>query len=138
VSDGPPDPDILLLAFGSTGFVALEAAAMLRERGIRCEVARIRVLSPFPIADIERLAAEARLIVVVENNSTGQLANLVRLHGFTKPLGSLLKYDGRPFDPKEIVAGAIAWQRRRGSSVGEPLVVGESFKEPTPIGDTWR
>jgi 2-oxoglutarate ferredoxin oxidoreductase subunit alpha len=137
-SDGPPDPDILLLAFGSTGFVVLEAAAMLRERGIRCEVARIRVLSPFPIVDIERLAAEARLIVVVENNSTGQLANLVRVHGFTKPLRSILKYDGRPFDPKEIVAGAIAWQRRRGSSVGEPLVVGESFKEPTPIGDTWR
>ena len=38
-TDGPPDPDILLLGFGSTGFVAREAAAMLRESGIRCEVA---------------------------------------------------------------------------------------------------
>ena len=56
-------------------------------------------------------AAGARKVIVVENNSTGQLAKLIKLTdlyghpgGITPDrLESVLKYDGTPFVPEEIV-----------------------------------
>jgi 2-oxoglutarate ferredoxin oxidoreductase subunit alpha len=39
---------------------------------------------------------------VVENNATGQLAGLIKRETGHNTDVSVLKYDGRPFSPKEI------------------------------------
>ena len=47
-------------------------------------------------------AGESARFYVVENNATGQLAQLIRQELLRAPDGLLLKYDGRPFYPVEI------------------------------------
>jgi 2-oxoglutarate ferredoxin oxidoreductase subunit alpha len=41
-------------------------------------------------------------LISVEENATGQLAALVREHG-GRVDGTILKYDGRPFTPDELL-----------------------------------
>ena len=48
----------------------------------------------------------AEKIVVVEHNATAQLASLIRMNNhFPVKIYSVLKYDGNPFRPEEIVMG---------------------------------
>ncbi|MGQ0438144.1 2-oxoacid:acceptor oxidoreductase subunit alpha, partial [Bacillus sp. B-TM1] len=64
---------------------------------------RLEIFSPFPTAEIDPLVKNAKRVVVVENNATGQLANIMKMNlGNGEKISSLLKYDGNPFLPKEI------------------------------------
>ena len=47
---------------------------------------------------------KAKYLIAVENNFTGQLANVIRRSTGIKVNGKILKYSGRPFSPEEIVA----------------------------------
>jgi 2-oxoglutarate ferredoxin oxidoreductase subunit alpha len=52
---------------------------------------------------MERLIDSANKVIVIENNATGQLANIIKMNtGQNKKIMTLLKYDGNPFIPKEI------------------------------------
>ena len=46
---------------------------------------------------------KASKIFVVENNATGQFGQLLQQELLRAPDGLILKYDGRPFYPIEIV-----------------------------------
>jgi 2-oxoglutarate ferredoxin oxidoreductase subunit alpha len=46
---------------------------------------------------------KADQLFIVENNSTGQFAQLLRQETGLVPTGKILKFDGRPFYPIEIV-----------------------------------
>ena len=66
----------------------------------------IRLLEPLPVDVLAARIAQARRVVVVENNARGQLASLLRQEigaADKDRLQSLLKYDGTPFLPSEIV-----------------------------------
>ena len=122
---GPEAPealDVLLVGFGSTAGPIDVARRTLEESGIKCGHAHVRVLAPFPSEELTALMKRAKLTLVVENNATGQLAKLIKLFvgdviraelaaapgkAVSDPLvrmESLLKYDGRPFLPREIVS----------------------------------
>ncbi len=50
------------------------------------------------------LIDSAKTVIVVENNATGQLANILKMNvGQHEKIKSLLKYDGNPFLPSEVV-----------------------------------
>ena len=59
---------------------------------------------PFPEDKVRPLLEKAKHLVVVENNFTGQLANVIRRCTGIKMDSKILKYSGRPFSPEEIVA----------------------------------
>jgi len=63
----------------------------------------VRLIHPFPADELKLLVDRAKKVVVVENNATGQLANITNLHigGRDKTL-SVTKYDGTPFLPREL------------------------------------
>ena len=45
----------------------------------------------------------AKKVIVVENNATGQLANLIKAEcRYARKNTSYLKYDGNPFLPNEV------------------------------------
>ena len=96
---------LLITVGGATGSVT-EAASRLRQEGITVSQAQLRLLQPFPSSLLQPLMDAATQVVVVEHNATAQLASLIQTHcRHPRPIRSVLKYDGNPFRPAEIVAG---------------------------------
>jgi 1-deoxy-D-xylulose-5-phosphate synthase len=61
--------EIVILAIGSTVKAALEAAAMLRERGLAATVVNARFVKPLDQEVICSLAAETKRLITVEENA---------------------------------------------------------------------
>lgn len=117
VLHGDPTAEVTVVGFGSTTGPALEALSRLKggngrsrsPRGKRVAYLQLKALWPFQGEEVRKLLAPARRVVVAESNATGQLARLLRseMEGHDR-IRSLLKYDGRPFRPAEIVEGVKA------------------------------
>ncbi|GGA34724.1 pyruvate ferredoxin oxidoreductase subunit alpha [Kroppenstedtia guangzhouensis] len=96
-------PDLLIVGINSTRGVIQEGMERLEKNGVKVNHLHIRQLLPFPTDQVKPLMEQAKKVVVVENNATGQLANLVKLHvGMGEKISHILKYDGNPFLPSEI------------------------------------
>ncbi|MFD6432747.1 1-deoxy-D-xylulose-5-phosphate synthase [Streptomyces venezuelae] len=65
---GEPDADVLFVAVGVMAPVCLQAAELLRERGLRCTVVDPRWVKPVD-PELPGVAARHRLVAVVEDNS---------------------------------------------------------------------
>ncbi|MEV7192832.1 1-deoxy-D-xylulose-5-phosphate synthase [Streptomyces sp. NPDC093510] len=63
-----PDPDVLFVAVGVMAAVCLQAAELLRNRGLRCTVVDPRWVKPVD-PELPGLAAGHRVVAVVEDNS---------------------------------------------------------------------
>lgn len=60
-------------------------------------------LYPFPADVTKALLAGATRVIDIEQNATGQLATLIRAETGIEIAEKLLKYDGRPWLPEEII-----------------------------------
>lgn len=101
---GPKNAPVTLVSWGSTHGAVREAMAMLKKENI--EIASIEFRDVYPLDAkklLEMLRAE-RYTIMVEGNQTGQLERLVRAETGWFPNDRLLKYDGEPFWPEEIVS----------------------------------
>ncbi|PEE43619.1 2-oxoacid:acceptor oxidoreductase subunit alpha [Bacillus pseudomycoides] len=97
------EADVLLVGFNSTRGAIEEAMERLEQEGLKVNHAHVRLIHPFPTDEILPLVKGAKRVVVVENNATGQLANIMKMNlSNGEKISSLLKYDGNPFLPKEI------------------------------------
>ncbi|MGI2709933.1 2-oxoacid:acceptor oxidoreductase subunit alpha [Bacillus cytotoxicus] len=97
------DADVLLVGFNSTRGAIEEAMERLEQEGLKVNHAHVRLIHPFPTDEMLPLVKDAKRVVVVENNATAQLANIMKMNlGNGEKISSLLKYDGNPFLPKEI------------------------------------
>lgn len=97
------DPEILIIGMGSTGGTIDEARRRLEEEGVETNHMTVRLLHPFPINEVLPQIEKAKKVLVLENNATGQLANLIKMNvGHHDKIVNVLKYDGNPFLPSEI------------------------------------
>lgn len=97
------DADVLLVGFNSTRGAIEEAMIRLEQEGIKVNHAHLRLIHPFPTQEVLAEIKKAKRVIVVENNATGQLANIIKMNcGHAEKISSFLKYDGNPFLPKEI------------------------------------
>lgn len=97
------EADVLLVGFNSTRGAIEEAMGRLEKDGIKVNHAHVRLIHPFPTDEMLPLVQSAKKIVVVENNATGQLANIIKMNvGHANKIVNHLKYDGNPFLPHEI------------------------------------
>ncbi|RBP95326.1 2-oxoglutarate ferredoxin oxidoreductase subunit alpha [Cytobacillus firmus] len=97
------EADLLIVGFNSTRGAIEEAMSRLEQDGIKVNHAQVRLIHPFPTDDLLPLVKSAKKIAVVENNATGQLANIMKMNvGHAEKVHKLLKYDGNPFLPHEI------------------------------------
>lgn len=95
--------DVLIVGVGATFGTIAEAKGRLEADGYKVNHAHVRLILPFPAQDLKPLVDAAKTVVVVENNATGQLADLIKLHvGGAEKVKNVLKYDGNPFLPFEI------------------------------------
>ncbi|MDM5226136.1 2-oxoacid:acceptor oxidoreductase subunit alpha [Cytobacillus sp. NJ13] len=97
------ESDLLIVGFNSTRGAIEEAMSRLEQDGIKVNHAQVRLIHPFPTDELLPLVKSAKKIAVVENNATGQLANIMKMNvGHAEKVHKLLKYDGNPFLPHEI------------------------------------
>ncbi|MCS0671579.1 2-oxoacid:acceptor oxidoreductase subunit alpha [Cytobacillus firmus] len=97
------EADLLIVGFNSTRGAIEEAMSRLEQDGIKVNHAQVRLIHPFPTDELLPLVKSAKKIAVVENNATGQLANIMKMNvGHAEKVHKLLKYDGNPFLPHEI------------------------------------
>ena len=101
---GDPNTDITLVGWGSTKRVILDAMSALKERqGLNCNFLQIIYMEPFPSKQIADILANVKCTVLIENNATGQLGNIIRQKTGYKIKNKILKYDGRQFLRDELV-----------------------------------
>jgi 2-oxoglutarate/2-oxoacid ferredoxin oxidoreductase subunit alpha len=97
------EADLLIVGFISTRGAIEEAIGRLEQDGVKVNHAHIRLLHPFPMEEVLPLVESAKKVVVVEQNATGQLANILKMNvGHAEKIASVLKYDGNPFLPNEV------------------------------------
>jgi len=95
---GAAGSDAALLCWGSNKGVCVEVAGKM---GLK--VIQPVVMNPFPVRQMRKALDGVKRVIAVENNATGQLARLIRSHGFSAD-DAALKYDGRPFSCDDLEA----------------------------------
>ena len=88
-----------IFTFGSTTMSVLEA---LEYGDISATVIQPVYLEPFPVWELEKYRGKQG--IVVEMNSTGQLATILHDKVGVEPKALIQKYDGRPFTPTELAS----------------------------------
>ena len=97
------EADVLLVGFNSTRGALEEVQDALNAEGIKTNHAQVRLVFPFPAEEMSALVDKAKKVIVVENNATGQLANIMKMSiGGHSKIRNVLKYDGTPFLPREL------------------------------------
>lgn len=87
----------LIVSFGSPKGAILEA---IQDLPVKCM--QIIVADPFPWEKVKNIFDTVTNIIDVEQNSTAQLARLVKEKTGIEIKNKILRYDGRPFDPFEL------------------------------------
>ncbi|MFA6512457.1 MAG: 2-oxoacid:acceptor oxidoreductase subunit alpha [Patescibacteria group bacterium] len=110
---GPKNAAVTFIGWGSTKGAMLDALDIINSgkkprgagssSGGKANFLHITHAFPFPIKSVMRQLKNAKRIVSIEGNATGQFAGLLREHTGITTDEQLLKYDGRPFYPHEIV-----------------------------------
>lgn len=104
VYTGDENADITMVTWGTTKGSVVTAMETLRSQGKKVGVITFPWIYPFPVADTKALLSKAKRVVDIEQNATGQLAHLIRSETGIEVTEKLLKYDGRPWLPEEIVS----------------------------------
>ncbi len=99
---GVETPEVLLLGWGSTYGSLKEAVDMLNEDGLKVGALSFGDIYPLPEKLLTKYSKEAKLLINVEQNFTGQLAKLIAQETGLMMNKSILKYDGRQLNPVEI------------------------------------
>jgi len=104
---GPAGAEIGIMAWGSQQDTVFEAVDRLNARGHDVKALGVSDLMPFPETEVTAFLESVDECLVVEMNTTGQFRGLTQkeLGRFGDKLSSLLKYDGEPFEPGEVVDG---------------------------------
>ncbi|MCM3713273.1 2-oxoacid:acceptor oxidoreductase subunit alpha [Halalkalibacter oceani] len=96
------EADLLVIGVNSTRGTIEEAMPRLEADGIKVNHVHIRLLHPFPTEALKPHIDRAKKVVVVENNATAQLANIIKMNVNSVQIENVLKYDGNPFLPNEL------------------------------------
>jgi len=92
----------ILVGWGSTKPVLLDARERLRAAGVDAAVVHFTHLWPFPTNLAKPLLDRGVPVVVCEHNFLGQFAGIIQAHCLI-PTRRVLKYNGRPLHPSEVV-----------------------------------
>ena len=104
---GADDAQVTVVGWGSTKGAVLEAIGALAREGIAVRLVQVRMLWPFPAAELQELLSgdgSAGPVVTAELNQSGQFARLLGVETGVRPAHQIVKYNGRPFTAAELQA----------------------------------
>lgn len=99
---GNDNPDHLIVAWGSLYGAVKEAVESLNKEGVSIGALVFGDIWPLPTKKLGQMYKNAKNLIAVEQNSTGQLDSLIREEMLIKSNHKILKYDGRAFSGEEI------------------------------------
>jgi pyruvate ferredoxin oxidoreductase alpha subunit len=104
---GPEEADYGIVTFGSQQGTVEEAIDRLNEAGHSVRSLGVSDMMPLAEAEISEFLASVDEALVVEMTGSAQFRKLIQkeLGRFGPKMHSLLKYNGNPFEPGEIVDG---------------------------------
>jgi 2-oxoglutarate ferredoxin oxidoreductase subunit alpha len=97
---GNKKPDVRIVGWGSTKGPVLEAMRLLEEENVKSQFIQPIVVEPFPKNFSSYLKGNT---VLFETNKTAQLGKLIKLNTGYEFQHKYLRYDGRPFEPNELL-----------------------------------
>lgn len=100
------EAEMVVVTWGSNRSVIEEALELVEQKNI----AGLHFHQVYPLpAKAKKLLAKKK-IVVMENNATGQFANLLKLEYGVDIAENILKYDGDPFSVEEVIQRLEAFE----------------------------
>ena len=100
---GPEEAEITIWSWGSCKGPILEAMKVLNFEEKKVNFIHFNFLYPFTLDFVHALIEKTNKNVVVENNKTSQLSKLIMLNIGFKIKNKILKYNGRQFEPEDII-----------------------------------
>ncbi|MFC6732505.1 2-oxoacid:acceptor oxidoreductase subunit alpha [Haladaptatus sp. DYSN1] len=102
---GPEDAEYGIITWGSQQGAVMDAVSELNDAGHSVKGLGVSDLMPFPKKDLAAFLESVDKAIVVEMNATGQFRGLARkeLGLYGEKMSSLLRFDGNPFIPRNIV-----------------------------------
>lgn len=100
---GDKNPDLLFVSWGSTGGAVLEATEMAKKNGTSAACLHFSQVWPLIPDQFMPYFKNAKQVVCVESNATGQFANLIRRETGFETGKRILRYDGLPITPEYIL-----------------------------------
>ncbi|MFH1280383.1 MAG: 2-oxoacid:acceptor oxidoreductase subunit alpha [Candidatus Beckwithbacteria bacterium] len=97
---GEKEADTTIISWGSNKGVILEALKTLNS----VNFIHFPIVWPFPKKTFQKLTQNSKKLITLECNSTGQLNKIITQETGLEIKNQLLKYDGRPFFPSEIIS----------------------------------
>jgi pyruvate ferredoxin oxidoreductase alpha subunit len=127
---GPEHAEYGIVTWGSNQDTVFEAVDRLNDAGHSVKALGVSELMPYPEAQVSEFLESVDDCLVVEMNASGQFRGLTQkeLGRYGEKLSSLLKYNGNPFEPGEIVEGFEA-------SIDGGALPGTSMKYVPAAGD---
>ncbi len=96
---GPKKADLTIVSWGSNKGAILDA---MREFN-NVNFLHITWMNPFPVETVKKILSEAKFVLNIECNYSAQMASLIKEKTGIKVNESMLKFNGRPFFPEEII-----------------------------------
>lgn len=101
---GERDSKNFVVSWGSPKGAILESMSKLADEGFSLGFLQLRMLHPLPKEYVSNVLRNAEKIITVENNFSGQLAEIVKEKTGISANFRVLKYNGRPMTTTEIYA----------------------------------
>jgi 2-oxoglutarate/2-oxoacid ferredoxin oxidoreductase subunit alpha len=105
--EGPAHAPLTFLAWGSTVGAVRDAMGELTRGGKTTNLLWFPAVYPLETKRVSAALGAAQRTLLVEGNYSGQFGRLLRAETGFVPSDRLVKYDGEPFFPHEIVAKAL-------------------------------
>lgn len=99
---GPKDASTVIVSWGSTKGALLDALDRLWAEGAKIGYLHVRLINPFPVAEVRSFLAKAKRRIDVEMNFGAQLAGVVREQTGIEMTHFIVKYNGRPMSNTEL------------------------------------
>ncbi|SFG10590.1 pyruvate ferredoxin oxidoreductase alpha subunit [Halopelagius inordinatus] len=106
---GPDEAEYGIMTFGSQQGTVEEAVDRLNERGHSVKALGVSEMAPYPVDQVSEFLESVDECLVVEMNASAQFRGLTQKETgrFGEKMSSLLKYNGNPFEPEDIVGGFV-------------------------------
>lgn len=99
---GDHQAQFTILSWGTNKGAILECIERLEAEGVAARFLHVRLILPFPQAEIQELLSSAGPLVIVEANFSGQYAQMLRQYTGIQPDHLVVKYNGRPISAEEL------------------------------------
>jgi 2-oxoglutarate ferredoxin oxidoreductase subunit alpha len=99
---GDMNSESIIISWGSPKGAILESIEKLNTESLKIGFLQIRLISPFPTESVAKILKDKRNVITVENNYSGQLAEVVKEKTGIDANFRVLKYNGRPMSTTEV------------------------------------